>query len=60
MRRRITAAELALAYELRSEGCAWKAIARALSVHRSYIAGLVHRAMREGIAAALDHRRPMR
>ena len=60
MRARITAAELALAYELRQEGCGWKAIALGLSAHRSYIADLVRLAEREGLAAALDHSRARR
>lgn len=49
----ITAAELALAYELRQEGCRWKRIADGLGINANTLHKAVTRAKRDGIAALL-------
>jgi len=41
--------ELALAMELRQEGCTWKIIAYALSVTPGYLCRVVKQAEREGM-----------
>jgi len=40
---RFTDQELALAYELRTEGCRWKAIARGLGTNENSIMRAVHK-----------------
>ncbi|UNY40240.1 hypothetical protein KLEP174_gp52 [Pseudomonas phage vB_PcuM_ KLEP17-4] len=45
-----TANDIALAYELRQEGCEWKRIAQGLGINARALKSAVNRAMYRGIA----------
>ena len=54
MTRHIPANELALAYELRQEGCRRRLIARALGTTEHYLNARIRQCEREGIAWIRD------